>query len=190
MGGALCTTEGSLGGAATSFFIQDAAFRASMPGSDGHRAILAFDSLAPVADPVELADGEVRHQLGVRLLSANACNVLYVMWRMDDPTAIVVQAKRNPGLTKSSQCGAGGYATIAPQYRAPVPSAWAGDRHVMDAAISTGVLEIRIDGAIAWSADVSEATTGMSGIAGVRSDNVSFNASFSAPLDCSSIVNQ
>ena len=72
----LCVTHGSLG----SQHITEPTVRAFARNSRGDAASLAFRYLGPTATVRELASGQARHQVGLKLRAQDGCNVVYVMW--------------------------------------------------------------------------------------------------------------
>ena len=124
-----------------------------------------------------LGSGAIRRQIGVKLRSANPCNLLYVMWHQFPDNVIEVSVKRNPGQTTSAECGNRGYTQLAEVTLGPGPGTDDHSPHVL--AVRTrrtdaGAIAIRVfkDGALVRRVRVSpELAAGLDGPIGVRSDN-------------------
>jgi hypothetical protein len=56
------------------------------------------------------------------LRAEDACNLVYLMWRIEPESRLVVSVKRNPGQHASAECGNRGYQNVKPRYSAPIPS--------------------------------------------------------------------
>jgi hypothetical protein len=153
--------------------IRDAVVRAELPDTPGDRAALAFTYVGVVAPPVALASGEVRHQLGVKLRAQNTCNVLYVMWLLGGEIAVSI--KHNPGMATHAECGARGYAAIAPAWSSSPPVLAVGARHVLSAAIAGDELSCAIDGASVWRGALPTGARMLHGPIGLRTDNVALD---------------
>lgn len=177
----LCVTKGA---AALGSRVTEPTMRAVALGSAGDAASLSFVYRGETAVSRELASGESRRQLGLKLRAQDGCNLVYVMWRLDPKPAISVSVKRNPGKRTHKECGANGYTRIKPlrgPALAPVPALVLGASHTLRAEISGDDLLAWIDDQLVWRGSLPAAARDLSGPAGLRSDNVSFDlASFSA----------
>ena len=168
----LRVTQGELrweGGAAR---IDGPRLRAVAPGRDGERAELRFTYLGPSRDEVPLGSGERRAQLGLKLRAADACNVIYAMWRLAPDPALAVQVKRNPGATTSADCANRGYTTVRPRAALPLGPLAPGATHTLGAEIQGGRLEVRVDGRTVWEGELPPESAALRGPPGVRTDNV------------------
>jgi len=146
--------------------------RAVATGSTGDDAQVVFRYLGRTANEAALASGEIREQVCLKLRAADGCNVIYVCWRWaPGPPAIVVQAKVNPGMRESSECGSDGYKTLA-GYRQPVGHPGIGEIYSLRAEIDIGHLEVRLGGSSVWAGDLPQYAIDMRGPAGLRTDNV------------------
>lgn len=152
--------------------------RAVAKGGTGATAALRFTYLGTTARTDALSSGEVRSQVGLKLLAEDGCNLLYVMWRAGERGGVVVQTKRNRGKATSFECGADGYRTLTsptPRRSAPLEAG----PHELRARIDHGRLEVVADGALVWEGDVSAAIEGLRGPAGLRTDNARIEGTFS-----------
>ena len=177
----LCVTKGAaaLGGKVT-----EPTTRAVALDSGGDAASLSFTYHGETAVSRELASGEAFRQLGLKLRAKDGCNLVYVMWRVDPKPGIWVSVKHNPGKRNHKECGTDGYTRIKPVRRpalARVPELTAGASHTLRAEISGDDLLAWIDDQLVWRGSLPAAARELSGPAGLRSDNVSFDlVSFAA----------
>src|SRR5208283_1119081 len=56
-----------------------------------------FTYLGSTGNEARLGSGELRRQFGLKLRAQDACNLVYVMWRIDPESKLVVSIKSNPG---------------------------------------------------------------------------------------------
>jgi hypothetical protein len=167
----LCLTRGTLADRA----ISDPTWRGHVLRGGGDAAELTFTYQGDAADKRALAGGQSRRQLGVKLLGQDGCNVVYVMWRLDPKPRVDVSVKRNPGAKVHEECGARGYVKVKPARKATVPGLVRGATHVLRAELTGDELAAWIDGALVWHGRLPAAARGLTGPAGVRSDNVQFD---------------
>jgi hypothetical protein len=185
----LCVTRGA---AAIGGRITEPTMRAVALGSSGDAASLSFVFRGDTATSRDLASGESRRQLGLKLRAQDGCNLLYVMWRLDPKPSLSVSLKRNPGMRTHRECGASGYTRLKPARDlspalTAVPALSAGASHTLRAELAHDELLAWIDDALVWRGPLPAAARDLSGPAGLRSDNVSFDlVSFSAPAAGSS----
>jgi hypothetical protein len=169
----LCVTEGELA-----------------PGPDGSLTVsvpkMRAYVLRPVADAVAvrltyqgasseqsaLGSGAVRGQFALKLRALDACNLLYVAWRLTPASQLVVQVKNNPRQHSSSECSNHGYQTLKPRQAAPLPRLAPGDTHELRAEISAATLRVFVDDRPVWEGELGEFAAMTTGPVGVRSDNV------------------
>jgi hypothetical protein len=180
---ALSVTEGTVTPYLASSSVQtaDPAMRAVVRDHGHHatRARLSFKLRGPSTTTTALGSGLIRQQIGLKLLAANPCNLVYVMWRDSPDRSIEVQVKSNPAETTSAQCGNDGYHDVAVE---PLTSAPATDfsPHVLEARVrpvagNADVLTVFADGTVAWQGTLPAAlVAGLNGPAGVRSDDGSY----------------
>jgi hypothetical protein len=162
--------------------VTEAKFRAVAPGSDGNAAELRFVYQGPTAETTALASGEVRRQLGIKLRAENGCNLLYVMWRFEPKSQVVVSVKANPGQRTHRECGARGYRNLKSKVAAAaaVPAPAPGSAHAMKAVLTGTMLRVWLDHALVWEGDVGAEGLASAGPVGLRSDNVRFEAELQA----------
>lgn len=175
----LCVTRGKvrIGEA-----ISDPTTRATARGSGGDAAAIEFVYRGDSAAVRELASGEARRQLGLKLRASNGCNLIYVMWRLDPIPKIEVSVKLNPGARDHVDCGAEGYTKVKPTKSWKVPRLAVGDKHTLRAAISGDDLTAWIDERVVWRGRLPASARTLTGPAGLRSDNLAFDlVAFSAP---------
>ncbi len=132
-------------------------------------AELRFTYLGDARQQTALASGAVRKQLGVKLRAADSCNVVYVMWRIEPESKVVVSVKHNPGQTEHEQCHNDGYTNLA---AVDVPVIAAGEEHALRAEEADGTLRVWADDALLWEGPLGEAATSFDGPIGIRTDNV------------------
>lgn len=167
----LCVTSGAIDAAAgRPLRTASAVLRAVVDGSRGDAIELDFTYDGSVRQSVALASGELREQVGVKLLAADGCNVVYAMWRADGQ--LVVSVKRNPGQRTHAQCADRGYRRVTARRSRPAPALSLGSRHRLAAALSGTELVLRVDGGVVWEGELGAGDlTALRGPAGLRSDN-------------------
>jgi hypothetical protein len=150
-------------------FVDVDAMRAVASAATAPAAELRFTYVGPTADTSMLDSGAVRRQVGLKLLAANSCNVLYVMWRLD------------PVAELGAECGDQGYRTLRPIESGPLPAVVAGEPHVLHAALVGAELTVTADGALVFRGRVPAEGTALEGPVGVRTDNGRFALALAAP---------
>jgi hypothetical protein len=137
-----------------------------------------FTYLGPTSADVPLGSGEMRRQFGLKLRAKNACNLVYVMWRIEPESKLVVSIKSNPGLTTSSECGNRGYRNIKPNRSASIPKLKPGDSHSLLAEMNGSEMHVSVDGGVVWEGDLGSEALTFNGPVGVRTDNGRFEFDF------------
>jgi hypothetical protein len=117
-----------------------------------------------------LGSGAVRRQFGLKLQAQDPCNLLYVMWRIEPESGVVVSVKSNVGQHSSAECGNRGYSNLKPQRTAAVPALRPGEAHALRAVLDGEVLRVYADEAAVWQGHVGPAAL-LDGPVGMRSDN-------------------
>lgn len=135
---------------------------------------LEFTYLGDARETTALASGAVRKQLGLKLRAADSCNLVYVMWRIEPESAVVVSVKSNPGQTEHEQCHNDGYTNLA---AVDVPPIVAGESHVLEAVETDGVLRVLADGEMIWEGELGPEALSVEGPLGIRTDNVALSFS-------------
>jgi hypothetical protein len=159
----LCVTHGAIVGDR----ISEPTVRAVAPGTTGTAALLAFRANGWTARERDLASGEARHQVGIKLRAEDSCNVLYVMWRSDKPK-LEVSLKLNPGKRTHAQCSTSGYAKLRGT-TLPIPELKGS--HSLRGELVGNELTAWIDGRVAWRGTVPAAALAITGPSGFRTDN-------------------
>jgi hypothetical protein len=160
----LCVTEGALE--------QSSGSRMSV-NVPKMRAFVTVRTTQDVEAPGEkpLGSGEMRRQFGLKLRAQDACNLVYVMWRIGPESKLVVSVKSNPGQHTSAECGNRGYRNIKPVRSSPVPLLRPGDAHTLRAEMNGAEMHIYADNNLVWLGDVGAEGGRLNGPIGMRSDN-------------------
>lgn len=157
--------------------------RATQRAKSARAARLVFTFHGPTKQESKLASGAVARQIGLKLRAKNTCNLLYVMWKLDDKEQVAVSVKRNPGKATHQECGANGYVSIAPAFKERperFPSAKDGKPHTLEAEVTKPdaaafELVVKADGKVVWQGKIeAKLLDDIDGPAGFRSDNCAF----------------
>jgi hypothetical protein len=168
----LCVTEGQLEIASDGrLSVNVPRMRAYVNRATSDAAELRFTYLGPTETSVPLGSGAVRTQFGLKLRAQDACNLLYVMWRQEPASKLVVSVKRNPGEHTSAACTNHGYRNLEPQTSAAIPELQAGDAHVLRAEIQGQELRVLVDDQPVWQGPLDATAATLKGPVGVRSDD-------------------
>lgn len=146
-----------------------AVLRDDMPANS--KVELSFTYLGSSKKVARLGNGDIRHQLGLKLFAQDPCNLLYVMWDFDRPAALRVSVKSNPGMCTWSQCRDGGYFGLKPTLVKPLPPIKANESHVLTVETAGADFTVSVDGELVWQGR-NDILPSLKGPAGVRSDNV------------------
>jgi hypothetical protein len=181
----LCITEGTLESLPDRrLLVAVAKLRAVLAARGGRQAIEArFTYLGPTEETAPLRSGEMRRQFGLKLRAADACNLVYAMWRFAPRPSLIVSVKSNPGTHLSSACGAAGYRTVKPRRLALVVAPSIGTTHRLAASLNGAALRILIDGAPVWEGELGPEALAADGPVGIRSDNARLELRLFAPSD-------
>ena len=167
----LCVTEGEVRDAGGGQMEVDSpAMRAVVAGSEPEVAELRFLYRGPTSQTSALANGEVRRQVALKLRAEDSCNVVYVVWRFEPDSKVVVQTKKNPGKHSHRECGDHGYETILPTVTKQVPPPKPGDEHLLQASLTGEALQVFLDRDLVWQGNLG-ADTDFRGPVGIRTDN-------------------
>src|SRR5690606_27830621 len=134
----VCATLGAPRPSPGGWVVEGPKLRATLAGSRGQGVELAFHYLGASAVTSKLRSGRARSQLGLELLAQNTCNPLYVMWRVEPASELVVSLERNPGQTAHAECENRGYERLRPASSASVPRLAPGARHRLRAELARG----------------------------------------------------
>ena len=164
---ALCVTKGKLARSS----IVAPTFRAVALSNRGDAMQLKM-IVREATEKRALASGQIRRQVGLKLHAADACNVVYVMWRLDPTPMLEVSTKINLGQRNTRECGTAGYTKVKPIYTAALPELLDGKPHTLRAEIFGDALTVWVDDTVAWGGALPPAATELSGPGGLRSDNL------------------
>jgi hypothetical protein len=130
-----------------------------------------FVYLGPAAQNETPSSGH--HQFGFEMLAEDACNLVYVMWRLEPESTIAVWVKSNPDQHVHSECGRLGTRTISPERTRPLPPVWAGEplSHTLRAQIIGAVLMVFADGSLVWRGLLPAISLSAHGPVGIHCDN-------------------
>jgi len=133
----------------------------------------------------KLASGELRRQLGLKLLSFDSCNVTYVMWRIAPRAQVHVSQKVNAGQTRHEECGDRGYTDLEPSWHSDaLPAVLPGQEHRLTVRLRSDQMRVSVDGVVVWRGAVPLPAGSMpSPYVGIRSDNARFRFSLSGVVD-------
>lgn len=143
--------------------------RIDFPSSDGESIDITTVYWGSTEETSALASGIVVHQYGVKLRSANTCNVVYIMHNFSNAPTVSISVKQNDGMSTHKECGAGGYKQIA---TISVPKTIVGQQIRMKAYFLEDTLHYMENNTLLWSGKVS---FNKKCISGFRSDNVKVN---------------
>jgi len=118
-----------------------------------------------------LGSGQIRRQFGLKLHSQDPCNLVYVMWRIDPESKLVVSVKSNPGQHTSAECHNHGYTNIKPRHSSGVPLLRPDSTHSLRAQMSGEDLRVFADDHLVWEGAVGRSAAALVGPVGIRSDN-------------------
>ena len=131
---------------------------------------LSFTYIGPSKEVSRLGNGEVRHQIGLKLFAQDPCNLLYVMWDFGYPSNLRVSVKLNPS-SDWRVCRDGGYNVLKPTLVKALPAIEIGSSHVLTVETKGVEFTAYVDGNPVWSG-VNNVNPALCGPAGIRSDNV------------------
>jgi len=151
-------------------------------------ARLTFSYLGPTAVESALGSGASRRQFGIKRRAANACNLIYVMWRITPESSLVVSVKANPGQESSAQCGNRGYRNLKPRASVALPALEPGAAHQLQAQIHGDELRVQVDGKVVWRGSVGEVAAATSGPVGMRTDNTRLEFTFATQDSASALA--
>ena len=178
-----CITNGHINAIADDWLsITSPSVRMVDPLSNTQNVAIKFRYIAHSDDIKPLASGELRRQIGLKLLAEDDCNLLYVMWHIRPDSAISVSVKHNTGAKTHAECHADGYETLAPYFKYALPAIQSGEEHQLSARIDDAQLSVFADTQLVWRGDIGRYIQGMHGHVGLRSDNAQFEVKFLTPI--------
>ncbi|WP_437873461.1 hypothetical protein [Sorangium sp. So ce363] len=163
--------------------LRSPALRALIGGDFRSTVQMNFAYLGPTLYSAPLASGEMRRQVGIKLLAQDTCNVLYVMWHIEPGDGIQVSLKMNPGQNAHAQCRDRGYTRLFPTWsRADIPVIRAGTSHTLLARLDleANTLHVEVDHAVVWIGKLPDSALKLRGPAGIRADNASLEVELRA----------
>lgn len=178
----LCVTEGSIEQLPNNQLqVSDPAMRAYLNATTPQSEEARFTYRGYTQNTKALGSGTIRIQFGLKLRAGDACNLVYVMWRIQPDKKIVVSVKRNPGQHTSAECGNRGYTNIKPAHIAPAPAVNPGETHTLRAEMNGATLQVFADGTPVWQGSVGADAAALPGPVGIRSDNAALLLELLAP---------
>ncbi len=115
----LCVTEGTIEERATGeMSVNVPKMRAYVNETTPQLVEVQFTYLGSTENETRLGSGELRRQFGLKLRAADACNLVYAMWRIEPESRLVVSVKTNPDQHTSAECGNRGYRNVKPAHSA------------------------------------------------------------------------
>lgn len=179
--GDFCVTEGSLEkGPGDRLSVNVPKMRAYVSRATAPSAEIRFRYIGPTTEESKLGSGQVRRQFGLKLRAQDPCNLVYIMWRIEPESKLVVSVKRNPSEHTSAQCGNRGYTNIKPSKLSPVPRLGAGQSHTLRAEMKEQELRVFVDNKEVWDENVGAEAARLQGPVGIRSDNAQLEFSYLA----------
>jgi hypothetical protein len=168
----LCVTEGSINatnGAGMSVEVAKMRAYATVPMLQA--AEIRFRYAGGTASQAALGSGQMRRQFGLKLRAQDPCNLVYVMWRIEPESKLVVSVKRNPSEHTSAECGNRGYTNIKPRKTSALPVLRAGVSHDLRAEMKNEEVRVFVDDHEVWEGNVGSDAANLNGPVGIRSDN-------------------
>ena len=179
--GDFCVTEGSLEkGPGDRLSVNVPKMRAYVNRATAPSAEIRFRYVGPTKEESKLGSGQVRTQFGLKLRAQDPCNLVYIVWRIDPESKLVVSLKRNPSEHTSAQCGNRGYTNIKPSKASAVPRIAAGQSHTLRAELNEQALRVFVDNKGVWEGDVGRGAARLEGPVGIRTDNAQLEFSYLA----------
>lgn len=178
----LCVTEGAvdeLRGGSLSVAVPK--MRAYVNSFTPPEVDVHFTYLGSTGNEARLGSGELRRQFGLKLRAADACNLVYAMWRIEPESKLVVSVKSNPGQHSSAECGNRGYKNIKPRRSTPVPVLRPGETHDLRAEMNGEEMRVFADNVLVWEGAVGGEALSFDGPVGMRSDNARLALELRAP---------
>jgi hypothetical protein len=177
----LCITEGQILRLESQWMRVDSTKMRAVLGTPSRaEAELRFRYQGETRELSRLRSGTERTQIGLKLRAQDDCNVVYVMWRIDSISKLVVSIKSNPGQRTQAECENRGYNNMKAARERPLPEIEKGSEHSLRAALNRTSLVVSIDGVAVWEGNIADDALRFDGPVGLRSDNASFDFQFFA----------
>jgi hypothetical protein len=168
---ALCVTEGTLANHGSQSAVSGPRMRAVASYASEPVGEVRFTYNGDTSEEV-LSSGIALWQVALKLRAADDCNLIYVRWILAPAAQISVEVKSNPGMSESSECGAGGYEEVQGTTLAGPPEVDVGTTHVLRADAYGRKVNVWADGVLAWQGTLPSEAAKMAGPTGIRTDNV------------------
>jgi len=168
-------------GLITKYSTTEFAVRQSIRGEFGwetrHEAEIGFIYRGPSAKSEPLASGEIRRQIGLKLLAKNTCNVFYIMWHIEPNKGIFVAVKSNPGESRHEECRDNGYISVKSTAQSPllVHPIRIGENHTLRAVLDGKMIRVFTDGIQTWTGELPAEAATLNGPVGIRTDGGDFD---------------
>jgi len=178
----LCVTEGSveeLPGGRLSVAVPK--MRAYVNAFTPPEVDVRFTYFGSTGNEARLGSGELRRQFGLKLRAADACNLVYAMWRIEPESKLVVSVKSNPGQHTSAECGNRGYRNIKPRHSTSVPVLRPRETHDLRAEMNGDEVKVFADSTLVWEGSVGVDALSFDGPVGMRSDNARLELQLRVP---------
>jgi hypothetical protein len=176
---ALCATSGAVRDVGDQTMeVEAPVFRGVVPEATASAAEVQFVYDGPTAETTPLASGELRRDISLKLRARDACNVVYVVYKIEPVSELAVLVKSNPDARRSSECGDRGYQRLTPETSRPVPEIRVGEPHLLKAEVDGESLSVFVDRELAWQGKLPESAFGFDGPVGIRTDNGRFRFRF------------
>jgi hypothetical protein len=169
----LCVTEGTINGLpAHGLSVTVPNVHATINRETAQDIEARFVYLGP-SNPSDTPHGHGHHQFGFELFAQDACNLVYVMWRLEPESSIAVLAKSNPKQHVHADCNSRGTTTVAPELALPLPAVRAGERisHNLHAELSGATLSVFADEVLVWRGTLPANVLHTHGPVGIHCDN-------------------
>jgi hypothetical protein len=168
----LCVTEGTIEESpADRLTVNVPKMRAYVNASTPQAVEAHFTYLGAADREARLGSGELRRQFGLKLRAADACNLIYAMWRIDPESKLVVSVKSKPTEHTSAQCANRGYRNVKPTRSKPVPVLRSGSEHTLRAEMNGAEMKVFVDNGLVWEGSLGADSLDFDGPVGMRSDN-------------------
>lgn len=165
----LCVTEGSLDEVSGERLSVSVPKMRAYVNRETLQSIEAlFTYRGPTRNEARLGSGQMRRQFGLKLRAQDPCNLVYVMWRIEPESELVVSVKTNPGEHTSAECSNHGYRNIR---KSPVPLLRPGDSHALRAEMNGESLRVFVDNSVVWEGALASDALHLNGPVGIRSDD-------------------
>jgi hypothetical protein len=171
----LCVSEGAIAALpANRLLVTDPNVHATMNQQTPQDIEARFVYLGPAAQSEKPSSGPTgHHQFGFELFAEDACNLVYVMWRLEPESNIAVFVKSNPEQHIHAECGRRGTSTVSPEHTRPLPPVRAGERlsHALRAEIEGRRLLVFADGSVVWRGVLPAEVLSTHGPVGIHCDD-------------------